>query len=271
MVNKLSIIIVTWNTADITCQAIKSIYKHLKNISFQVIVVDNNSSDNTITQIKKITQKHSNLILIKNKQNFGFSKANNIGVNKANGQYLFFLNSDTLLSDNSVLKAIDFLDKNQSSIGIIAPQLLNADKSPQNSVFPPQTIINAIRQFALNQPNKFTKYTPKKSGPVNAVSGAALIISSLDFNKIGGWNEHFFFYFEDLDLCRKIHQYGKKVYYYKQSQIIHLHGQSDKKTNQSQQWKRLIPSSIIYHGHIKHYLLFLLLWLSQKVKRKTTK
>ena len=267
MVNRLSIIIVTWNTSQITCRAINSIYKHLKDLSFEIIVVDNNSSDNTVNQITLLQQKYSNLLLIKNKKNLGFSKANNIGVKKAGGQYLFFLNSDTLLIDNSISQAICYLKQNNTKVGIVAPQLLNANKTPQASVFPPQTILNAVKQFCLNQPNQFTKYTPASSGPVNAVSGAALIISHQDFKKITGWNEKYFFYFEDLDLCRKIHQIHKQVYYYKQSKIIHLHGQSNHSTAQNQQWKKLIPGSLTYHGPIKHYLLTGILWLCQKIKK----
>ena len=266
MTNRLSIIIVTWNTAKITCQAIDSIYKHLKDTSFEIIVVDNNSSDDTVDKISQIKKSHLSLTLIKNPKNYGFSKANNIGAKKAKGQYLFFLNSDTLLFDNSIKQSLDYLNQNSRQVGIIAPQLLNADKTPQASVFPPQTILNAIKQFCFDQASQFTKYTPAGSGPVNAVSGAALIISQKDFNKIGAWNEKYFFYFEDLDLCQKIRRLGKHVYYFKQAKIIHFHGQSSQGPAK-RQWKKLIPGSLTYHGPIKHYLLTTILWLCQKIKK----
>lgn len=259
----LSIVIPTWNTAKITLKCIKTIKKYLSDLKPQIIVVDNASTDNTQTLLK-----NQNITLIKNTQNLGFAKACNIGAKKAVGDYLLFLNSDMKLVDNSLLSMLKFFSQNPQ-IGIIGPQFLNPDYSIQSSVFPPQTIKNAIKEFWFGQ-KSYSKYTPntKKPTSVWAISGGALLVKNEPFKKIGGWDEKYFMYFEDLDLCRKIHQLHKQVIYYPEAKLIHHHGASGHKLIDShKQWQRLIPGSKIYHGLIKHYLLFLIIYLSQKCKK----
>jgi len=265
MTPKLSIIIVTWNTAKITLKCVKTVKKYLSNINPQIIVVDNASTDNTISLLKK-----EKIIFIKNKHNIGFSKAANIGAKNATGKYLLFLNSDIELIDNSIIEMLNFLENN-SHIGLIGPQFLNPDLSIQASVFPPQTITNAIKQYFYGQ-QSFSKYTPKTKNPISveSISGGAIMIKRDFFNKIGTWNEKFFMYYEDLDLCQKTHQQNMQVFYYPQAKIIHRHGISGAKLADSKnQWRRLIPSSKIYHGSVKHCLIFLILWIGQKLKKRS--
>ena len=261
MRKKISIIIVTWNTAKITEKCIKTINRYLPGQ--EIIVVDNNSQDNTV----KIISKYKKIKIIKNKSNLGFAKANNIGFREVSpkSQYVLFMNSDIELIDKSLLKMINYLDKNKN-IGIIGPKFLNPDKSSQASVFPPQTISNAFKEFWLGQ-KTYSKYLPtnKKAVKVNAISGGCLAVNKEFFEKIGLWNEKYFFYFEDMDLCRQVKKYNKNVYFYPEAKIIHRHGASGKKlVSADQQWRRLIPSSKIFHGTFKHYLLNLIIWSGQK-------
>jgi len=296
----LSIIIVTWNTAQITLKCIKTIHQHLKNkIKYEIIIVDNNSSDNTKTIIanykqnprpviatsqppqrviarnqppqhviarnEETKQSRWNLKYIKNSDNFGFAKANNIGVKQAVGDYFLFLNSDMELIDDSLIKMLDFFKKDET-IGIIGPQFLNIDKTPQASVFPPQTILNAFKEFWLGQKNAYSKYNPptNKISQVFAISGGALLIRKNLFKKIGGWNEKYHFYFEDLDMSRAINKLGHKVIFYPFCKVIHRHGASGKTLADPQnQWRRLINGSIKYHGHITNYLIYLIIKSSQ--------
>ncbi len=263
--NLLSIIIVTWNTAEITLQCVNSINKHLKNQDYEIIIVDNNSTDNTQEVLNSKVRTY-----IKNSQNLGFSKANNIGARAAKGDILFFLNSDMKLIDNSIIEMKKYLEGNDK-IGVIGPQLLNSDLSPQASVFPKQTITGAFLEFWLKHTHKFSKYVPLEKTPqvVNAISGGAVMIKKGVFQAVGGWNERYFFYFEDLDLCRTIQKRGLLIYYFPQSKVIHYHGQSGKNiASSNNQWKRLIPSSIIYHGYFKHLLLTTVLWLGQKIPKQ---
>ena len=154
--------------------------------------------------------------------------------------------------------------KDNPQIGVIGPQFLNPDLSPQASVFPPQTPLNAFRQFWLNLPC-YSKCIPNEAGPVWSVSGGAILIPKKLFQKIGGWDEKYFFYFEDLELCRQVHRLGKLVYYYPQAKVIHHHGASGRSLASTQkQWRRLIPSSKKYHGPVLHYLINFIIWSGQK-------
>jgi len=264
MKNKLSIIIPTWNTAAITLKCIQSIKKYLppsgQPPNPQIIVVDNASTDNTLALLQK-----ENITLIKNSKNLGFAKACNIGAKKAIGDYLLFLNSDMELPNHKLIDMLKFLQKNPR-IGAIGPQFLNCDKTIQDSVFPPQTLINAFKKFWLNQ-KTYSKYTPKRKKPsaVWAVSGGAILIKKKLFEKIGGWNEKYLMYFEDLDLCRALHRHHKQIYYYPPSKIIHRHGASGKNLADSDnQWRRLIPGAKKYHGLLTYYLIWFIIKTSQK-------
>ncbi|MDD2224585.1 MAG: glycosyltransferase family 2 protein [Candidatus Shapirobacteria bacterium] len=256
----ISIIIVTWNTAKITQKCVQTINKFLDNP--EIIIVDNGSEDNTV----ELLSQEKNVKIIKNGANLGFSKANNIGFKQATNEYILFMNSDIELIDDSINNLFKYF-KDKNNIGIIGPKFLNPDLTPQASVFPKQSALNAFKEFFLNQKNSYSKYTPKTDNPIKvwAVSGGCILTRKSFFKSIGGWNEKYFFYFEDLDLCRKINKIGKDVIYFPKCQIIHRHGVSGAKlADSSNQWRRLIPGSKKYHGLFKHYLINSILWSGQK-------
>lgn len=260
----LSIIIPSWNTAQITLKCIQTIKKYLEDFSYEIIIVDNGSTDNTVDLLKN--DKSVKLIL--NNQNLGFSKANNIGSKKAVGDYILFLNSDMELIDSSLINMYNYIAQNES-IGAIGPQFLNIDLTPQASVFPPQTIYNAFKEFFLMK-KSYSKYLPSLNevSSVATISGGALMIKKDFFEKIGKWNEKYFFYFEDLDLCRAVHKYKKDIIFYPFCKVVHHHGASGSNLASSEnQWRRLIPSSIKYHGFLKHYLINFVIWSGQKFKK----
>ena len=256
----LSIIIVTWNTAKITQKCVQTINKFLNDP--EIIVVDNGSEDNTV----ELLSKEKNVKIIENHSNLGFAKANNIGLKHATKDFILFMNSDIELIDDSINKLLEYF-QSQNNIGIIGPKFLNPDLTPQASVFPKQNISNAFKEFWLNQKETYLKYIPKGDIPskVWAISGGCILTRKDFFESIGFWNEKYFFYFEDLDLCRQVHKTGKDVVYYSKCQIIHRHGASGSKLADSQnQWRRLIPGSIKYHGKINHHLINFVIWSGQK-------
>ena len=265
---RLSIIIPTWNTAQITLKCVETIQKYLPPGFAQIIIVDNGSTDNTSQIIKRI----HNVTYIRNASNLGFSKGNNIGAKSALASTLLFLNSDMELIDDSLVKMVKY--HCQKSInGLTGPKFLNPDMTPQGSVMPPQTPYNAFMEYWLGIPS-YSKYVPPTTKPssVWAVSGGAVLISTTDFNRINGWDEKYFFYYEDLELCRQIRRLGKHITFYPQCQVIHRHGASGTTIANSQnQWRRLIPSSIKYHGKIIHYFINSIIWLSQKLHLPLTK
>jgi GT2 family glycosyltransferase len=260
MAIKLSFIIVTWNTAEITKKCVKTINQYVPDS--EIIVVDNGSKDNTV----KLLSSTKNVKIIENHANLGFAKANNIGLKSATSEYIIFINSDIELLDSTIIEMVKYL-KNNSHIGIIGPKFLNPDLTPQASVFPPQTTINAFKEFWLNQKDTYSKYTPNNKTPIKVsfISGGCLATKKDFFKSIGNWNEKYFFYFEDMDLCRKVNQIGKDVYFYPLCQIIHRHGASGKNLAPAKdQWRRLIPSSKKFHGTFKHYLINFIIWSGQK-------
>ncbi len=266
MKKDVSFIIPTWNTAKITKKCLETINKYLPGQ--EIIVVDNGSKDNTVEILSKI----KNVKIIENGANLGFSKANNLGVKSANSDYLVFMNSDMELVDNSLLEMVSYLKKHPE-IGIIGPKFLNPNLTPQASVFPSQTCFNAFREFWLGQIDSFSKYLPKGLEPVSVeyLSGGFIVVNKKYFKKIGKWNEKYFFYYEDMDLCRQVIKSGKQVVYYPKCKVIHRHGASGQKLADSQnQWRRLIPSSIKFHGPIKHYLINFIIWSGQKWQKLTS-
>lgn len=257
----LSIIIVTWNTANITIKCVQTVKKYLKCLNYEIIVVDNGSSDNTVALLKK----EGGVVIIENKANLGFGKGSNIAASKAKGNYLLFLNSDMELLDNELKNMFDYINSHPN-IGLIGPKFLNVDLSEQGSVFPPQTFCNAFKEFWLDQ-NTYSKYVPQSKTPeeVFSISGGALMIKRSLFEKIGGWDKRYYMFYEDLELCRQVKKLGYKIFFYPQCRFIHRHGASGKTlADTTNQWRRLIPSSKIYHGTIKHYLLFIITWSGQK-------
>lgn len=258
---QLSIIIPTWNTADITLKCVKTILNKLPNGTAEIIVVDNGSTDNT----KNLFSKNKAIKYIQNSSNLGFSKGCNIGAKHSSGKYLFFLNSDMEFFNDKLSSMLKFY-RQTKDCGIVGPQFLNPDLTIQGSVFPNQSLYNAIKQYWFGL-NTFSKYYPDTDKPLSvwAISGGAILISRKLFNQLGGWDEKYFFYYEDLDLCRKIRNINKYIYYFPEFKLIHRHGASGQNiTDSLNQWRRLIPSSKIYHGLFVHYLLFLITWIAQK-------
>ena len=262
---KLSIIIVTWNTALITKKCVDTINKYLPTNFAQIIIADNGSTDNT----KDVILKLKNVKYINTGNNLGFAKGCNFGAKYAKGKYLLFLNSDMELIDSTLVEMVKYLENNPD-VGIVGPKFLNIDLSPQGSVTPPQTPLNAFKEYVLGMTSAYSKYSPLTTTPISvwAISGGAVLINHEYYKKINGWDEKYFFYYEDLELCRQIRKLGKKIIYFPQCKVIHRHGASGTTiTDNSNQWRRLVPSSILYHGKFTHYLIYLIMWSSQKWQR----
>ena len=273
----LSIIIVNWNTAKLLRDCLDSLkldppIRRMK-LEIEVIVVDNGSTDGSIDEMQsfKASEKQNiNLKIIKNKGNLGFSKAVNQGIKESTGEVVLLLNSDTIVKKGALKELLDFEEKVGSVV--VGARMLNPDGTVQGSCFYFPTVKRAILEYWLKKKNYFSKYAPAglDSVEVEAVSGGAMLISRVLIDKIGMLDERYFMYFEDLDFCRRVRKAGYKIYYLPTAEIIHEHGASGKTlVDPADQWKRLIPSSEIYHGWLKHYLISFILWSGQKcLKRK---
>jgi GT2 family glycosyltransferase len=184
-----------------------------------------------------LEQDFNGLTLIKNKVNKGFGAANNQGVKVAKGKYVLLLNNDTILFENSIKKVFDFAESSEGN-EIISCKLLNEDKSTQKSVYDFPTLLNVLTSnlfLYLLFPNSkyFNKYHLMNKGinritEVDVVTGAFLFMHRKVFEGLGGFDERFFFYMDDTDLCYRHKKNNGKVIYFPETSIIHLKGKSAK-------------------------------------------
>lgn len=255
---QLSIVVVNYNTKELVLGCIESIKKSGFDGEFEVIVVDNASTDGSAQALSKLEE----ITLIKNSKNMGFAKANNRGIKISSGKYVLLLNSDTKLKKKTLNTLVNFAKKTQDA-GVVGVKLLDVNGTPQPSVFNFPGVLNAFR-------GKHEPYVPKTDSPteVDAVVGAAFLLTPRAREKVGLLDERYFMYFEDLDYCRRVKRASLKVYYLPSAEIIHYHGASGKnEVAPAFQWRRLIPSSKIYHGTLKHYLINFILWSGQKWRK----
>jgi len=250
----ISIIIVSWNTRDLLKKCIKSILKHTqKKIKFEIIVVDNASQDGTV---EMLWREFPEVKVLANNQNFGFAKANNQAIAKAQGKYVLLLNPDTEFTEDTLKPIAQKMDADES-IGVLGCRLLNSDGTLQPSVrrFPRKRDILVIlfkldrifpklldhylaRDFSYTQPPPnplLSKGGGVSMEQVHQVMGAFFLVRREVFEKIGLLDEEYFIWFEEVDFCRRVWQNGWKVVYYPNISIVH---HSSKSFAQAQTWKK---------------------------------
>lgn len=234
----LSIIIVNYNVKEFLKNLLDSINKASQNLSLEIIVVDNASDDGSIEMIK---EKFPNVILIENKSNLGFGKANNQGLKIANGNFFLLINPDTLVAEDTFIKMIDFFNSHPKA-GMAGCKILNPDGTLQLACrrsFPgPWTAFTKVTGLSSIFPKSklFARYNltyldENQTYEVDAISGSFMMLRKEVYQKVGGFDEQFFMYGEDLDLCYRIQKAGYKIYYVHTTQIIHYKGESTKRSS----------------------------------------
>lgn len=227
---KISIIIVTYNTLQLTRNCIDSILDHTVGISYEIIVVDNSSTDGS----KEFFESWDKIKYIYLNENIGFGQANNKGVEVAKGEFMFFLNSDTVLLENSLLKMIVFFEANQYllPIGALGCILVGEDLVPNGSGSHFPTCKSALLEYSyqipilklfVKKPHEKTYPTDREYFEIDYIIGADLLIKADTFKKLGGFYKHYFMYFEETDLQYKMkHELNLTSYIYTGTKIIHL-------------------------------------------------
>lgn len=233
----VSIIVVNYNTKDLIRNCLNSIYKQTKEISFEVIVSDNYSTDGSIEMIKS---DFPQVILIENNANLGFGAANNRGLDIARGKYIFYLNSDTVLLNNAVKMFFDYFEKADSNeqIGALGANLLDKNKNITISYASFPTVENEIFAYIrkifitgvkIIFPLIRNKTKQRKhlfyTGDVDYICGADLFVKN---NELAKFDETFFLYYEETDLQFKMSKKGLKRILIDGPEIIHLEGGSNK-------------------------------------------
>jgi hypothetical protein len=231
--SSVSIIIVTYNSEKEIIKCINSLLPQLNDFDGKIIIIDNDSTDKTISFIKDIDSK--SISIIQNKENFGYTKANNQGIKNVKGDYILFLNPDTIVPNNTIKNLLNEI-KDDKKLGVIAPQLRFPDGEIQNSCrrFPRRRdilydsiglskIFNNSKEFNYW---KMGDFDHKKSSLVDQPAGAALLIPKMIFDEIGLLDEQFPMFFSDVDLCKRIWDAGYNVRFTIKSFIIHKGGAS---------------------------------------------
>ena len=233
----ISIVIVNYRVPEYLRETLRSIEQAEMSDRTEVIVVDNASGDESQ---KIITSEFPSTRWIQLKHNIGFGKACNVGVQNARGSYILLLNPDTMISRNTLSVACSFM-QSHPDIGLIGPKILNPDGTLQASCkrgFPTPSVTfyhfsGLSRLFPRSR--RFGRYNltfldADTSAPVDAVSGSFMFMPRILFLQIGGFDERFFLYGEDLDLCYRIKESGHAVWYHPATQIIHRKGKSSAKS-----------------------------------------
>lgn len=229
----ISVVIVNYRVPFFLHQTIRSLHHAELFDQTEVIVVDNASQDNSEELIKRDFPETTWISL---RENIGFGKACNVGAHQARGKFILFLNPDTMVSDNTLAECVHFFERHPEC-GLMGPRVLNPDGTLQVSCrrsFPTPAV--ALYRFTglsrlFPKSKVFGKYNvtyldENQESRVDAVSGSFMVLPLSLFRRIGGFDERFFMYGEDLDLCAKVAQEGKEVWYNPSTQIVHFKGRS---------------------------------------------
>jgi GT2 family glycosyltransferase len=232
----LSIIIVNWNTKQLLLNCIASIYRTVHRPSFEIIVVDNNSTDGSVEAVAKA---YPEVNVIANAANLGFARANNAALRRMSGRYGVLLNSDTILKESALDKMYDFMEHHPRA-GMCGPQLLNEDGTKQNSIgnfptllmeFVSKRLIRILFPERYRQAFKFKNAEFKDPVVVDFIVGACMVARKAAMDEAGMLDEDYFFLYEEVDWCFRMKKAGWPVYHLPDVEIYHLGGKSMKDIN----------------------------------------
>ena len=225
----VSIIIINYKVKEYIIPCIESIYKHTsKSLRYEILVIDNNSNDGSIDAIKS---QFSEVKIYENTENIGFSKAVNQGAETAIGKYIFILNPDTKLIEDSISILFTFLEKNET-VAVVGPAIVTESGIKQQSYWKEPTLINTILSIYhldfLNYKKNYRNEIGDKTLLVDSISGGAFFVQKDVFQNLNGYHPNLF-WMEDIDFCTKVRKLDNKIIYYPETKIIHYGGKSAEK------------------------------------------
>jgi len=242
----ISIIIVNYNTCRLTLECLQSVYQSETHYSYEIILIDNHSQDDSVESIRT---RYPGVQVIANPENTGFARANNQGFAAASGRYMLLLNSDTVVRQDTLETMISLMDRRPelgaSGCKVILPDG-SLDKACRRGFPTPAASFYYAFGFSKLFPDKprFNGYQlgyldADAEYPVDCLVGAFMVVRREAIDKVGGLDENFFMYGEDLDWCYRIKEAGWGIYYYPQTTIVHLKGGSARRR----------PLRIVYEFH----------------------
>jgi GT2 family glycosyltransferase len=251
---KLSIVILCWNDVKVIAECLRSIYATIRSTRFEIIVSDNGSSDDSVAFIR---QNYPQVRIIENGRNLRFAKANNVGIQASQGEYILILNPDTIIHEGTLDGMVAFADRHPEA-GALGCRVLNADGSYQVSARPFASLrgewVSALNVRPLGSLSKwfvsdtYVDWNGDTERHVEWISGCFIIARGELLRRLGGFDERFFYYYEDMDLCRQIWASGHAIIYTPDFCITHLKGHSTH--------KRLPSVAFVLDSQITRYLYF---------------
>jgi len=251
---KLSIIILCWNDLKVIGDCLRSIYATTHETDFEIIVSDNGSTDGSIEFIRA---NYPGVQLIENGRNLRFARANNVGIRVSRGEYVLILNPDTILHEGTIDKVIAIADKHPEAGGF-GCKVLNSDGSYQECIRPFPSVrsewIAALRLGFLGHisdwfsPGEYVGWHGETQRTVGWPAGCFILFRGELLKQLGGFDEQFFYYHEDMDLCNRVWKAGYTVLYTPEATLTHLGGQSTS--------KRFPPLGFALDGQVTHYRYF---------------
>ncbi len=228
----VSVVIVVWNAKKYVIECLESLREHCRDTCDEVIVVDNASSDGTP---ELVAATFPEFRLIRNSENLGFAKANNIGISQSSGQYVCLVNSDVKFTDDCLSPMLRFLSEHPE-VGMVGPKMLAADGEVRRSTMRFPTVWNQFcRALGLDIVFKKSRlfggllmadFDHQTTTPVEILNGWFVVVRRTALNRVGLLDPQFFMYGEDLDWCYRFHQAGEKVVFFAGAGAIHYGGAS---------------------------------------------
>ncbi|NBC10726.1 MAG: glycosyltransferase [Planctomycetes bacterium] len=226
----VSVIIVSYNTREITLRCLEDLNAGLGGLQAETIVIDNASSDGSV---QAIAERFPRVSRVPREHNLGFGAANNVGLERARGRYVLLLNSDAFVEPDTVGRLVDYLDK-RPGVGVVAPRLLNEDGTLQRSCFRYPSPMRAwlenlgiARLFRPGSPlGDYRDWAHDRTGPVDWAIGACLLVRREAIDRAGGFDERFFMYAEETDWQKRIRDAGWDICLLADAQATHLGGAS---------------------------------------------
>ncbi|MBI2638222.1 glycosyltransferase family 2 protein [Candidatus Peregrinibacteria bacterium] len=228
---KISCIIVNWNLKYLPRLCIEALKRSQCDFPFEIIVVDNDSHDESLEYLEQMHKK-GEITLVHSGSNLGYGRANNLGVKYAKGKYVLILNPDVSVETDTIQKMVDYMEEHPDT-GVLGPQLYFFNGQIQDScrrfMRPADLIIKRTPlqrfKFLKKRVDEYvmTDYDHKNTQDVDLVTGACFMASRAAFEKVGGFDDRYFLFMEDADLCRKMWEAGMRVVYFPLARALHYH------------------------------------------------
>jgi len=258
----ISIVIVNFNSKGLTLSCIKSIREaNWGDLSYEIIVVDNNSND-YLGEI--LSWQYPDIKFVQSKKNLGMGAGNNLGFKRASGKYFVVMNPDTIAMPETFQILYRYMENNPR-VGLVGPKQFNPDRSVQRSCYRWHSLLTPIYRrtfvgsykFGQNDLDRFlmADFNHDQILSVDWLLGSFLFMRSEVYQALGGFDDRFFLYFEDTDLCRRFHRAGWRVMYNPEAQIIHNHNRQSARTP----WYKFFTSPST-RAHIASWMKYLNKW-----------